>query len=84
MLQKATKEKQRALTKLRQQITDKKRENVDLDQKLRELQVCVLERKEIEDLAGVCLCVEVWHNSCVCVLWRCGLTLVSVCCGGVA
>ena len=72
MLRKATKEKQRTLTKLRQQITDKKRENVDLDQKLRELQVCVLERKEIEDLAGVSLCVKAWHN------------LVSVCCRGVA
>ena len=57
MLQKALKDKQRNLTKLRQQTEEKKKENNVLDKELRELQVCVLERKEIEDLAGKYVCM---------------------------
>ena len=51
------KDKQRTLSKLRTQIRDKKKENVEIDKQLRELQVCVLERKEIEELAGT-VCVN--------------------------
>lgn len=54
MLHKAVKDKQKTLTKLQQEIKEKKKENAALDLQLRELQVCILERREIEELAGKC------------------------------
>ena len=54
MLHKAMKDKQKMLTRLQQEIKDKKKENAALDLQLRELQVCILERREIEELAGKC------------------------------
>ena len=52
MLHKAVKDKQKTLNKLQQEIKEKKKENAALDQQLRELQVCILERREIEEIAG--------------------------------
>ena len=59
MSKKAVKEKKRALVKVQQQVEDKRKENYELEKRLKELQVCVLERKEIETLAGMYLFVYI-------------------------
>lgn len=43
---------QRALKKLQNSIAEKKEENHELDKQLKELQVSVIERQQIDDLAG--------------------------------
>lgn len=43
---------QRALKKLLNSIAEKKEENQELDQQLKELQVSVTERQQIDELAG--------------------------------
>ena len=43
---------QRMLKKLQNSATEKKEENQDLDKQLKELQVSVIERQQIDDLAG--------------------------------
>lgn len=43
---------QRTLKKLQNNTTEKKEENQDLDKQLKELQVSVIERQQIDDLAG--------------------------------
>ena len=43
---------QRTLKKLQNSGTEKKEENQDLDKQLKELQVSVIERQQIDDLAG--------------------------------
>ena len=43
---------QRTLKKLQNNATEKKEENQDLDKQLKDLQVSVIERQQIDDLAG--------------------------------
>jgi len=43
---------QRALKKLQNSIAEKKEENQELDKQLKELQVSVIERQQIDELAG--------------------------------
>lgn len=46
---------QRALKKLLNSATEKREENQELDKQLKELQVSVTERQQIDDLAGILL-----------------------------
>lgn len=54
MHQNNMKRRQRGLTKLQQQVEEKKEENRRLDSQLVEQQVVVLERQAVENLAGQC------------------------------
>ena len=54
MHQNNMKRHQRGLTKLQQQVEEKKEENRRLDSQLVEQQVVVLERQAVEKLAGQC------------------------------
>ncbi len=53
-LKKSMREKSKALKDLSKQVKGKSDENRELDRKLRELQVSVAERAQIERLAGQC------------------------------
>jgi len=49
---KMLKHHQRILKKLQKNVTEKKEENHELDRQLKELQVSVTERQQIDELAG--------------------------------
>ena len=49
---KMMKHHQRILKKLQKNVTEKKEENHELDKQLKELQVSVTERQQIDELAG--------------------------------
>lgn len=50
--QKNVRERQRALERLQQQVEERRTENKSLDHQLMELQVSVLERQAVDNLAG--------------------------------
>lgn len=51
-LKKMLGEKNKALKEVSRQVKNKSNDNQDLDKQLREVQVCVAERAQIEKLAG--------------------------------
>ena len=58
---KMMKHHQRILKKLQKNVTEKKEENHELDKQLKELQVSVTERQQIDELAGNTLCIVLCH-----------------------
>ena len=73
MLYNRVQDHKRSLERLRQQVDRKKKENRELDQQLVEMQVSVVERQGVENLAGQQEWVSglVEHLLKVCISWSC-------------